>query len=146
MVCKANMNVRTAVIGDAAELRRLDQIAATDSRRCELIDGSIDRGECVVLGFEGGIAGYGVLNYSFFHCGFVELLYIREELRHRGLGRVLLKEMEEMCRTSKLFISINASNEAMRNLLGRCGYVASGQVENLDDEDVELIFFKRIRG
>ena len=104
------MNIRPGEIADAGDLRRLDHVAAVDSRRCELIDGAIARGECFVVEVEGGIAGYGILNYSFFHCAFVELLYIRQELRRRGLGRFLLEKMEEMCRTSKLFVSTNASN------------------------------------
>ncbi len=40
----------------------------------------------------------------------------------------------------KLWTSTNESNVAMRNLLVRLGFIPSGQIDNLDEGDLELVF------
>jgi hypothetical protein len=45
---------------------------------------------------------------------------------------------------SKLFTSTNASNERMQRLCERLGYVRSGPIEHLDEDDPELVYFKRL--
>ena len=47
-----------------------------------------------------------------------------------------------MAATTKLFVSTNESNTPMRALLAKHGYVPSGFIENLDEGDLELFFFK----
>jgi RimJ/RimL family protein N-acetyltransferase len=42
-----------------------------------------------------------------------------------------------------LFTSTNQSNIAMQRLCESCGFERSGIVENLDEGDPELIYFKR---
>ena len=46
--------------------------------------------------------------------------------------------------TAKLFTSTNQSNLGMQALLVRLGYEPSGIVHNLDEDDPELIYVKRI--
>jgi RimJ/RimL family protein N-acetyltransferase len=42
----------------------------------------------------------------------------------------------------KWFTSTKTSNIAMRQLLKRLGFAESGQIENPDDDDPELVFVK----
>ncbi|VTR27566.1 Acetyltransferase (GNAT) family [Serratia fonticola] len=85
--------------------------------------------------------GYGVLNYHFFGCGFIEMLMVGEHCRRRGIGLALIAALKSRCRHPKLFTSTNRSNLPMQRLLLNAGFIASGQVDNLDDGDPEQVFF-----
>ncbi len=129
---------------DLAALIALDSIAAQEPQRCEAIRSWIEQKVCFVLRHEGKIAGYGVLHYHFFSCGFIELLMVDPALRGQGIGSALLAALQQQCRTEKLFTSVNTSNTGMQALLLRQGFVLSGQVDNLDDGDPELFYFRRL--
>ena len=47
-------------------------------------------------------------------------------------------------RTGQLFTSTNRSNLPMRRLCDRLGFQRSGVVENLDNDDPELVYYKRL--
>jgi GNAT superfamily N-acetyltransferase len=87
------------------------------------------------------VMGYGVLHYHFFGCGFIEMLMVGERYRRRGVGLVLIAALKSHCRHPKLFTSTNRSNLPMQRLLLNAGFVASGQIDNLDDGDPEQVFF-----
>lgn len=129
---------------DLTALIALDSIAVQEPQRCEAIRLWIEQKICFVLRREGKIAGYGVLHYHFFGCGFIELLMVDPALRGQGVGSALLAALQQQCRTEKLFTSVNTSNTGMQALLLRQGFVLSGQVDNLDDGDPELFYFCRL--
>jgi ribosomal protein S18 acetylase RimI-like enzyme len=88
--------------------------------------------------------GYVVLDYSFYENGFISMLYVHADYRRRCVGERLMQQIEEVCRTAKLFTSTNLSNIAMQRLLAKLGYVLSGVIHNLDEDDPELVYFKRL--
>lgn len=143
--------VRPAIGLDVEQLIRLDPDArVSGTRHAEARRGLIRRavaaGHCYVRTEAGGrIVAYVVLEYTFFENGFVSLLFVAAPHRRRGVGAELLRYVEGECQTPKLFVSTNASNTAMRALLRKLAYHPSGVVENLDEGDPELIFFKRLR-
>jgi ribosomal protein S18 acetylase RimI-like enzyme len=139
-------SLRCATDGDLPVLCVLDRIASQSDERREFLRHSIAAGACLVA--ESGsesIVGYGVLTYSFFRYGFVEMLYISSEFRRQGFGTALLERMATLCRTDKLFASANLSNTPMHSLLAREHFVQSGIIHNLDDGDPEIIYFKQLR-
>lgn len=69
---------------DLTALIALDTVAAQEPQRCEAIRRRIEQKICFVLRREGKIAGYGVLHYHFFGCGFIELLMVDPALRGRA--------------------------------------------------------------
>lgn len=73
-----------------------------------------------------------------------ELLMVTPVLRGQGIGSALLAALQQQCRTAKLFTSVNTSNTGMQALLLRQGFVLSGQVDNLDDGDPELFYFRKL--
>ena len=91
------------------------------------------------------VVGYGVLNYTFHHNGCIDMLYVDSDHRRRGAGAALLKHMESLCETPKLFTSTNLSNLPMQSLLAKLDYVLSGVIHNLDEGDPEIVYFKRLR-
>ena len=94
---------------------------------------------------EAEVVGYGVLNYIFYGQGWIDMLYVAESRRRQGAGNTLIEHMQQQCRTTKLFTSTNLSNLPMQNLLTKLGFVISGQIDNLDEGDPEIIYFKRLK-
>ena len=90
------------------------------------------------------VQGFVILNYTLFGHAFIPLLVVASGDRRRGLATALLEEAERQCVRSKLFISCDRSNAPAQYLFEKFGFVPSGHVENLDDEDDELVFFKAL--
>ena len=139
------ISIRPAVENDIDALCSLDLIARREGERREFIRREVVAGNCFVAVADGTVIGYGVLNYNFYHNGCVDMLYVHSEHRRRGAGEALLRHMESLCRTPKLFTSTNLSNLRMQSLLAKLGYELSGVIHNLDEGDPEIVYFKRLR-
>jgi N-acetylglutamate synthase-like GNAT family acetyltransferase len=134
--------IRIATLGDIPTVLAFDHVAAQDESRREFIRHAVTDKTCVVGTVGDEVIGYAVLEYTFFECGFVSLLYVHPDHRRRKVGQGLLEYVEKTCRTSKLFTSTNLSNLPMQSLLATRGYVLSGIIHNLDEGDPEIIYFK----
>jgi GNAT superfamily N-acetyltransferase len=138
--------VRLALPSDFPALRFVDPLMRADHDRQHLTETSIERAECFVVAEDDEVHGFAILNYTLFGHAFVPLLVVAASERRRGLATALMAEAERQCVRNKLFVSCNRSNVPAQYLFERCGFVPSGQVENLDDEDDELVFFKALPG
>ena len=139
------ISVRSAIESDVEALCALDLIARQEEERREFIRSEVACGTCFVAVTHEGVIGYGVLNYTFFRNGNIDMLYVHSDHRRRGAGTALLKHMESLCKTPKLFTSTNSSNLPMQSLLAKLGYESSGTIYNLDEGDPELVYFKPLR-
>ena len=139
------ISIRLANEGDVEALCSLDLVARRENQRREFIVRSVASGACSVALDEDEVIGYAVLNYSFYDNGCIEMLYVHSDHRRRGAGAALLRHLESLCETSKLFTSTNLSNLAMQSLLSKFEYVLSGVIHNLDEGDPEIVYFKRLR-
>ena len=137
-------SIRPAVENDIESICLIDLIAQREATRRDFIRISVIGGSCFVAVCDENVIGYGVLNYAFFSNAFIEMLYIAAEHRQNGAGSKLVKYMESICQTSKLFTSTNLSNLPMHSLLTKLGFVLSGVIHNLDEDDPEIIYFKRL--
>jgi ribosomal protein S18 acetylase RimI-like enzyme len=138
-------SIRIAKDADAEAIVHFDHVAQFDSRHVALIRRSIASKDCYVATADEIAIGYVVLDYSFYGNGFISMLYIDPEYRRQGVGEGLVRQAEEVCRTGKLFTSTNQSNTAMQKLLAKLGYVDSGVIENLDEDDPELVYIKWLK-
>ena len=75
---------------------------------------------------------------------FLELRAVRPDKRRQGIATALIRAVEARSSSSKLFTSTNRSNTPMRKLCDRLGFQPSGVVENLDNDDPELVYYKRL--
>ncbi len=139
------ISIRLANESDVEDLCSLDLIAVREEKRREFIRRSVASNTCYVAVAKNEVIGYGVLNYTFFGNGSIDMLYVHSNHRRRGAGEVLLRYLESLCETPKLFITTNLSNLAMQSLLVKLGYALSGVIHNLDEGDPELVYFKRLR-
>jgi len=139
------ISIRLANESDVEALYSLDLVARREGKRREFIARSVASGACSVAVADDQVIGYGVLNYSFYDNGCIEMLYVHSDYRRRGAGAALLRHLESLCETSKLFTSTNLSNLSMQLLLAKLEYVLSGVIHNLDEGDPEIVYFKRLR-
>ncbi|GAA6749271.1 hypothetical protein Thermus72351_23590 [Thermus brockianus] len=112
---------------------------------CALVERAVDTGNCFVVEAHQQVVGYAVLEYTFYAQGFISLLYIHPNYRGQGVGTMLVRYLESVCQTPKLFTSTNLSNVAMQGLLVKLGYMLSGVIHHLDQGDPELVFVKALR-
>jgi GNAT superfamily N-acetyltransferase len=118
-----------------------DQVAQRSDERKAFIRRAVLGQNCHVA-VDIQVIGYAVLEYSFFEMGFVSMLYVHPKHRHGGVGAALMRHLESLCRTQKLFTSTNLSNQPMQTLLSKLGYKLSGVIHDLDEDDPELVYVK----
>lgn len=130
----------------------LPAIQALDPRvrdlpgRREFVERAVAAGQCWLAREGGAIAGFAVCDRSLYDQPFVSLLYVAPERRRQGVATALMQHIEAVCPTDKLFTSTNQSNAPMQRLCESLGYVRSGWIDNLDEGDPEIIYFKAVRG
>lgn len=137
-----SIQTRHAGTRDRRVFSTFDPRVGDDLARRELVDAAIAARRCWVAERAGQVIGYGVATKNFFNRDFIELVYVAESERRSGAGTTLLGTIERSVRASRVFTSANESNAPMRALLEKRGYRASGQIENLDPGDPELVFVK----
>jgi ribosomal protein S18 acetylase RimI-like enzyme len=139
------IGIERATHGDLGHICALDCLVLGDSSRRDFLDNAIKSGQCLVARFDGGVVGFAVLDQSFFGHGYISLLIVHPEHRRRGVAAALMRHIESICPTEKLFTSTNESNEPMQRLCHTLGFVRSGYIDNLDAGDPEIIFFKWVK-
>jgi ribosomal protein S18 acetylase RimI-like enzyme len=137
--------VRSATYPDATAIVALDPSARAQQSRANFIYRSITARTCYVAELNARIIGYGVLEYTFFEHGFIPLVLVAAEHRRQGVASALVRHMEKVCKTPKLFTTTAKANTTMQSLLKKLGYRRSGTIQNLSDGDPELVFFKKLR-
>jgi GNAT superfamily N-acetyltransferase len=140
-----SMELRIATITDADAIVAFDQVAASEAARIQIIRDQINSSACYVAIIDTKVVAYGVLNYKFYENGWIEILCVHPQFRRQGIGSTLLRHLINECRTSKLFTSTNQSNIPMQRLLATLEFARSGFIENLDEGDPEVVYFKRLR-
>lgn len=139
------LSIRPAAENDIETLCSFDLIAQRENERREFIRRVVISGECFVAVANEKVIGYGVLNYAFYRNGWIEMIYVHSDHRRSGAGAALLRHLESLCKTPKLFASTNLSNLPMQSLLAKLDYRLSGVIHNLDEDDPEIVYFKRLR-
>ncbi|MCU1769955.1 GNAT family N-acetyltransferase [Pseudomonas protegens] len=136
--------IRVAGPDDVPAMLECDTYARAHASRGDAVRVAVGRGQGWVEVAAGRVAGYLLLNHDFFDHGFVSLVVVAPGQQRQGVARRLLGAAERACRTPRLFISTNQSNLAARSLIAKAGFQPSGVIENLDEQDPELIFCKRV--
>lgn len=145
VTCDTPMELRIATTTDADAIIGFDHVAASDVARVQFIHEQIESSACYIAVIDANVVAYAVLNYKFYDNGWIEMLYVHPQFRGQGIGSSLIRHLINECRTPKLFTSTNQSNVPMQRLLATLEFARSGLIENLDDGDPELVYFKRLR-
>jgi ribosomal protein S18 acetylase RimI-like enzyme len=129
----------------AAQADDVGAIVAIDPGRLGTngqIQALIQDQHCLVAAERGEITGFLVLRPGHFYGrDFIDLLYVAPPWRRLGAGRALMRAGLCNASTSRVFVSTNESNTAMRALLRGEGWTPSGVLTGLDEGDPEHVFF-----
>ena len=138
------MQIDVAQEIDIEEMVALDALVIGSSSRRNLISQTVKKHQGYVARQESQIVGFLLMHQHFFEIPFIELLIVHPSFRRQGIGAALMQHIETISTPGKLFTSTNISNEPMQRLCERLGYVRSGIIEHLDEDDPELFYFKRL--
>ncbi len=94
---------------------------------------------------DGKCIGFAIADQSFYGQSFIWLLIVDPEYRRQSVASSLIHHIEATCPTEKLFTSTNQSNVIMQRLMKKTGFAKTGYIENLDEGDPEIVYFKRIK-
>ena len=141
-------SIRPAAPEDLKPIAVLDS-AFTPERRLHLRRLLTERAGNVLVAVDQDRPGSPVIGYvavvasAFFGRDLVDLLVVDVEHRRHGVGTGLLAAAVGIALTGTVFTSTNESNVAMRSLLEREGWTFSGRLTGLDEDDPELVFYRR---
>ena len=135
--------IRPAGPVEAKRIGELDREWTPILGRAARFERAASKGRLLVAELDGELVGYAAQG-RFFGYDFLELLAVRPDKRRQGIATALIRAVEARSTSGKLFTSTNESNTPMRRLCERLGFQPSGVVENLDQDDPELIYFKRV--
>ncbi len=116
----------------------------TDPERRAYVRRAIEQGHCWVAESDRRSLGYIVADTSFLGYPFVWLVAVAAPYRRLGVATALMRHAESMFPGGKLFTSTNESNYPSRRLMESVGFERSGRIENLDEGDAEIVYFKRL--
>ncbi|HXQ13253.1 MAG TPA: GNAT family N-acetyltransferase [Caulobacteraceae bacterium] len=128
-----------------ADLERLGQAdprLADDPARRRHLGELLGAGMSWAAVAEDKVLGFAVVTRHFYAFPFVDLLVVGQSERRHGVGAALMAQCERDHDAGRIFTSTNVSNAPMRRLLAKAGWQASGQIDNLDPGDPELVFVK----
>jgi len=138
------MQISLAKSTELTAITEIDkEVIGSDSRKAYLKK-AIDEHKCLVAKKELVVVGFLVYTTKFFDCSFIELVIVHPLERKKGYAKSLMRYFEIISPTQKVFSSTNQSNKKMQKLFATIGYVTSGYVENLDEGDPEIIYFKQL--
>lgn len=112
--------------------------------RADFLTETVRKRQCYIAREGWDVLGFAVLTREFFGQYFVDLLIVHPEQRRKGVASALMQHIERIVPTDRLFTSTNESNAPMQALCERLGFVKSGWIDNLDEGDPEIVYFKRL--
>lgn len=85
-----------------------------------------------VAELDGRVAGVALVKQKFLLGDYLELLGVAEWARHKGIGSLLLKHVEQLVfeRTKNLFACVSDFNQAARDFYKKQGYQEIGPMPN----------------
>ena len=123
----------------------IDPLVQVNPSRKDFLARVVRAGQCSVARIGDTVVGFAVLEQSFYEQGFISLLMTQPEHRRHGIAKALIRHIESICPTEKLFTSTNQSNTIAQKVYESLGFVRSGYIENLDEGDPEIVYFKRLK-
>jgi ribosomal protein S18 acetylase RimI-like enzyme len=136
------------IFHEMAQSNNIDDIAKIDEEvigsnsRREYIRKAIEEERCIIAFNKNLIVGFLIFDTHFFDCSFISLIIVRPTERRKGYATSLIQYFIKISATKKVFSSTNKSNQRMQEVFKVNGFIESGFIENLDEDDHEIIYFR----
>lgn len=138
-----SLTVRRGGMGDLPCACAIDAAALDSDRREWLVRafaGEAGR-QTWIAERDGQALAFAVVG-RFFAYPFLELIVTAAAARRTGAAAGLMAAVEAAHRDTRLFVSTNQSNAAMRALLEARGYQPAGELDHLDPGDPERFYVR----
>ncbi|EKN67021.1 hypothetical protein BABA_13332 [Neobacillus bataviensis LMG 21833] len=135
-------SLKKAQLIDLDNIVRIDEEIIGNKSRWEYIRKATEDGRCIVANDKNLIIGFLIFDTHFFDCSFISLIIVRPTERRKGYATSLIEYFINISPTKKIFSSTNKSNQRMQEVFNANGFTQSGFIENLDEGDPEIIYFK----
>lgn len=141
------MDISDHVVVRSAALEDASFLAAHDHVQPDTIAERVQAGQVLVLQLEGAPAGWLRWNLFWDEIPFMNMLFVLEPHRGRGLGSALMEAWETDARRGghEAVMTSSQADESAQRLYRRRGYVDCGALI-LPDQAAELMFRKELRG
>lgn len=143
-VVRQLLSITKAKMSQLTRICHIDERQIGSRARKGFIENAVLTRHCLVARVGSEIVGFAITDQTFYSQTFIWLLIVTPEHRRKGIATRLVQVIESNCPTEKLFTSTNRSNAITQQLLGKLGFVQSGSIDNLDENDPELVYFKRV--
>jgi ribosomal protein S18 acetylase RimI-like enzyme len=124
------------------DIAKIDEEVIGSNSRREYIRKAIEEERCIIAFNKNLIVGFLIFDTHFFDCSFISLIIVRPAERRKGYASSLIQYFIKISATKKVFSSTNKSNQRMQEVFKVNGFIESGFIENLDEDDPEIIYFR----
>ncbi len=139
------LTIEMANASDVDAIRALDRRVTGIDDRSQRLAKAIQARQCHKAELQNVLVGIAVMDQSFFEQSLISLVVVDSLYRRRGVASALIRHLEAVCPTPKLFTSTNSSNIAMQHVCEALGFTKSGYIDNLDEDGPEIIYFKSLK-
>lgn len=136
------INVKKPSMKEFESIIAIDREVIGNDSRTEYIKKGVKEERCLVVESDNKLVGFLIFERNFFNCSFITLVIVSPMARRRGVATALIHHFVTISPTEKIFSSTNQSNKDMQKVFVANGFVQSGVIENLDEGDPEIIYFK----
>jgi ribosomal protein S18 acetylase RimI-like enzyme len=140
----ALIEIRPPRHGDARPCAELAALVVGPDRAGSLIKAHLEQHHLIVAEAEEAVVGLCAYRTDWFQCTFVSLVVVQEQYRRRGIARELMRSVEAISPTPRIFSSVDETNGPAIRLHGALGFTPSGYIDNLPQGTRELLFYRRI--
>jgi predicted GNAT family acetyltransferase len=134
------LNIRLAEEADSSFLSTIDHHVSA-----EMLQRKIDLGEILIVVTDDELIGFLRWGWFWDEIPFMNLLFVRDSWRGRGVATRLIAHWEEqmLMRGAKWVLTSTLANERAQHLYRKCGYRDIGGFL-MPDEPLELVLFKAL--
>ena len=135
------LNIRLAEEADSSFLSTIDHHVSA-----EMLQRKIDLGEILIVVTDDELIGFLRWGWFWDEIPFMNLLFVRDSWRRRGVATRLIAYWEEqmLMRGAKWVLTSTLANERAQHLYRKCGYRDIGGFL-MPDEPLELVLFKALQ-
>jgi ribosomal protein S18 acetylase RimI-like enzyme len=140
----ALIQIRPPREGDARACAELAALVVGPDRAGPLVKAHLERHHLIVADVDDEVVGLCTYRTDWFQCTFVSLVVVEERYRRRGIARELMRSVEAVSSTPRIFSSVEETNGPAIRMHAALGFTPSGHIDNLPQGTRELLFYRRV--
>jgi ribosomal protein S18 acetylase RimI-like enzyme len=139
------LTVERAVPGDLEDVWEVHEGVFDDPDARSSVEDAVGAGECWVARSGASVVGFATFGAFLHGHGFLRVIGVLPGFRRRGVARAIVEQLESICPTDRLFTATIGANITMQRTAEALGFVRSGVLEHVEDDDVEVVYVRFLR-